>query len=131
MIGIVMNKKVYKSKTWQQADDFCKDIFNKAVNAKLELKDLDLVDNILKTAFQKYHLLDIIKVAAHVGRRFGEDSYNLIDKNGKKYSDPDLAKNLIWSNELGIVTQVLQILENDKKDWADRSIETDTREKND
>lgn len=126
-----MTKKVYKSKTWQQADDFCSEIFNKAVNAKLELEDLDLLDNILKTAFQKYHLEDIIIVAAHVGRRFGEDSYNLIDKNGKTYSDPDLAKNVIMSNELSIVTQVLHILENDYMDWADRSIETDTREKND
>jgi hypothetical protein len=126
-----MNKKIYKSKTWQQADDFCKDIFNKASNAKFELEDLDLVDNILKTAFEKYRLEDIITVAAHVGRRFGEDSYNLIDKDGKTYSDPDLAKNLILCNQLSIVTQVLQILENNHMDWADRSIETDTREKND
>lgn len=122
-----MSKKIHKSLGWQQADDFCKDIFDKASKAKCELDDLDLVDNILKTAFEKYHLQDIIAVAAHVGRRYGEDSHNLIDKDGKKYSDPDLAKGLIACNELSIAVKVLQILENNKKDWADRSIETDIR----
>lgn len=122
-----MNKKIYKSPGWIKTQPHVTDIYKTAQEA-WSTGDMDRVDQVMKTAFQQYRLYDIINVAAHLGRRHGEDSYNLIDKDGNTYSDPDLGKGVINSNPLSMMTQVLHILENDYKDWRDHYIDTDSKD---
>lgn len=105
-----------KSQDWLKIAPQITNIYDTAQKAYAE-GDFVQLDSIMKTSFQHHQLYDIISVAAHVGRRFGEDAeYN---------KDPDLAQSVINSNSLSLMVMVLHILENEHRDEYNRSIYTD------